>query len=108
MPRLEVLHERGGELDRGPGGSDELIETDYITVYQTVVANFSVLPASGIAPLSLTFLDASTGSITDWEWDFENDGTVDSYVRLTYTLMPGHILSSWRSVAPAARAKKSR
>ena len=32
---------------------------------------------SGSAPLTVNFTDLSTGSPTSWQWDFENDGTVD-------------------------------
>lgn len=38
------------------------------------VANFTVSPASGFAPLSVTFTDASTNVPTAWVWDF-GDGT---------------------------------
>lgn len=42
------------------------------------VANFDASPASGTAPLLVQFTDQSTNTPTSWEWDFENDGTVDS------------------------------
>jgi PKD repeat protein len=29
----------------------------------------------------VSFYDLSLGLLTDWEWDFNNDGTVDSYER---------------------------
>jgi PKD repeat protein len=41
-------------------------------------ADFSATPTTGTAPLQVAFTDASTGSPTSWEWDFQNDGTVDS------------------------------
>lgn len=43
-------------------------------------ANFSADPTSGFAPLQVTFNDASVpgaNPITSWQWDFDNDGTVD-------------------------------
>lgn len=43
-----------------------------------VFADFTATPVRGIAPLSVQFTDTSTGAPTAWEWDFENDGTVDS------------------------------
>jgi PKD repeat protein len=49
-----------------------------ITPLGTPVAGFTVEPMSGEAPLTVQFTDTSTGSITLWEWDFDNDGTVDS------------------------------
>jgi PKD repeat protein len=42
------------------------------------VADFTASPTSGIAPLTVQFTDASTGIITSWAWDFDNNGTVDS------------------------------
>ena len=54
-------------------------------------ADFSATPTSGTGPLDVGFADASTGSPTSWNWDFQNDGTVDSTERnprFTYTL-PG-------------------
>ena len=41
-------------------------------------AAFSATPTSGAAPLGVQFTDASSGGPTAWQWDFENDGTVDS------------------------------
>ena len=42
------------------------------------VARFSYEPTSGPVPLTVTFTDQSTGAITGYAWDFENDGIVDS------------------------------
>jgi len=45
----------------------------------TLKADFEASPTYGKAPLTVTFTDKSTGNPTSWEWDFDNDGTVDSY-----------------------------
>jgi len=42
------------------------------------VANFSGTPTNGAAPLEVSFTDISTGEITGWSWDFDNNGTEDS------------------------------
>ncbi|HQJ88287.1 MAG TPA: PKD domain-containing protein, partial [Methanoregulaceae archaeon] len=66
------------------GGSDTESKTDYITVTPAVVAPvaaFEGTPTSGTAPLTVQFTDASTGDITGWAWDFDNDGTTDSTSR---------------------------
>ena len=42
------------------------------------VANFSGTPVSGTTPLEVSFTDSSTGEITGWSWDFDNNGTEDS------------------------------
>ena len=56
----------------------------------TINADFEADPLSGIAPLTVQFTDLSTpqDSITIWEWDFDYDGTIDSYEQdpeCTYT-----------------------
>ena len=42
-------------------------------------ANFEAEPITGSAPLTVQFTDLSSGDIQTWEWDFDLDGTVDSY-----------------------------
>jgi len=42
-------------------------------------AGFEASPTYGTAPLAVTFTNKSTGAIIQWQWDFDNDGTVDSY-----------------------------
>jgi PKD repeat protein len=39
------------------------------------VADFSASPTNGSAPLSVTFTDASSGTITAWSWTFGDGGT---------------------------------
>ncbi|PAV14425.1 cell surface protein [Methanosarcina spelaei] len=45
------------------------------------VANFTVNVTSGTAPLDVQFTDASTGTVSSYAWDFNNDGNVDSSKR---------------------------
>jgi PKD repeat protein len=55
--------------------------TDIITVTYSDAApdaQFSATPHSGPVPLTVQFTDESTGGITSWEWDFDNDGSTDS------------------------------
>ncbi len=44
-------------------------------------AGFEANPISGTASLTVQFSDLSIpqGSIISWQWDFQNDGTIDSY-----------------------------
>lgn len=61
----------------GPGGSDTLTKTDYITVNSgtgDVTANFSGTPTSGAPPLVVNFTDQSVGSISLRVWDFGDGG----------------------------------
>lgn len=40
---------------------------------------FTAEPTTGHAPLTVSFSDHSAGNIVSWEWDFDDDGTVDSF-----------------------------
>ncbi|AKB51994.1 Chitin binding protein [Methanosarcina barkeri str. Wiesmoor] len=42
------------------------------------VADFEADVTSGIGPMIVNFTDLSTRSPDTWEWDFNNDGTIDS------------------------------
>ncbi|MDG6242844.1 MAG: S-layer protein domain-containing protein [Methanolobus sp.] len=62
--------------------SDVETKTDFITVnsvplVMTPTADFTANITSGDAPLTVQFTDAST-NVTEWYWDFNNDGTNDS------------------------------
>jgi CSLREA domain-containing protein len=58
----------------GPGGTDTMMKTDYLTVYQPVVANFSGDPISGPVPLQVTFTNLSTGDYDTCSWTFGDGG----------------------------------
>ena len=79
--------------------NDGVIDTDTTTATVSdteSVADFAATPATGPEPLIVAFTDTSTSydGITAWEWDFDNDGTVDStqqnptheYAEGTYTV----------------------
>nr|WP_269851946.1 PKD domain-containing protein [Methanosarcina horonobensis] len=63
-------------------GSDSEVKVGYIVVSELVpeapVAAFTAIPTSGTAPLTVNFTDESTGSVSSYAWDFNNDGIVDS------------------------------
>jgi len=44
-------------------------------------AMFSATPVTGYVPLGVQFIDRSIGNVDTWQWDFNNDGTVDSTSR---------------------------
>lgn len=41
-------------------------------------AEFGVLPENGQAPLEVHFIDLSMGEVDNYQWDFNNDGYIDS------------------------------
>ncbi len=59
------------------GGSDTHTEPNYVHVTDPgpPVADFSGTPRSGDALLNVSFTDESEGVITDWLWDFGDEGT---------------------------------
>jgi PKD repeat protein len=75
-------------------GSNLSLKTNLIQVnaLQPPVANFTADTLSGDAPLTVHFTDLSTGIINSQEWDFDNDGTIDSTEQNpTYTFnIPGN------------------
>jgi PKD repeat protein len=69
----------------GPGGSDTEAKTHYVRVSdKPVIANFTVYPVSGPAPLAVQFADASAGDVTAWQWDF-GDGLTGTQPSPTHT-----------------------
>jgi VCBS repeat-containing protein len=61
----------------GACGSNFKTKSSYITIYAPSVANFTTTPNKGNIPLSVNFVDISTGTITSWSWNF-GDGTTST------------------------------
>ena len=60
-------------------GSDTVTRNNYVTVGQPLAAvSFTATPSSGVRPLTVAFTDTSTNTPVAWEWDFNNDGVIDS------------------------------
>lgn len=57
--------------------SDDIIAEDYIEV-TNFRADFTADGIRGNAPFTVQFTDQSFGSPTSWQWDFDNDGLIDS------------------------------
>jgi PKD repeat protein len=57
----------------GPGGSSTHTGEFGVTA-PPLVASFSASPLVGIAPLSVHFVDTSTGDVTSWSWSFSDGG----------------------------------
>lgn len=50
-------------------------------VYHPPDTDFKADVTSGAAPLTVQFTDTTIQSVKTWEWDFDNDGTIDSTER---------------------------
>jgi len=63
----------------GPDGSDIVAKTDFVevTLYPGL-ANFIAEPTYGDGATTVQFTDMSIGNVTNWAWDFESDGIIDS------------------------------
>jgi len=72
----------------GPGGTDTLTRTRYITVIEPPpVAGFAAAPRSGVRPLTVNFTDASTGAVSTWLWNFGDAVTsTNQHPTHTYTV----------------------
>ncbi len=64
---------------KGRGGQDTQTINEYITVNMVPLkADFEASPASGTAPLSVSFSSKAEGEITGWLWDFGDGKTTES------------------------------
>jgi PKD repeat protein len=79
----------------GPGGSSTKTKAGYIVVGDGAAqlrAEFTGSGRDGTIPRTCRFTDMSSGQVASWEWDFNNDGVVDSTLQnpsYTYTT-PGN------------------
>jgi len=80
----------------GPGGTDLELKTAYVTVNaKAPVADFSVTPDEGFAPLVVQFTDLSTGGLaTGWSWNFgDGNGSTQQHPAHTYTARGNYSVS---------------
>jgi len=52
--------------------------SNVVSVITSPELKFSAEPTSGVSPLTVQFIDESPHLFSSWEWDFNNDGIVDS------------------------------
>jgi PKD repeat protein len=63
-------------------------------------AAFKAFPTSGMAPLNVNFTNESAGTVTSWQWDFE-DGSISDQQNPTYTYnYPGTYTVSLTAIGP--------
>ncbi|MDQ7024849.1 MAG: PKD domain-containing protein, partial [Anaerolineae bacterium] len=54
------------------------IQLSEVVVQLPPIAAFTFNPQSGNAPLTVSFVNQTSGDVTGYEWDFDGDGVVDS------------------------------
>ena len=60
----------------GPAGSDTVTESDLIMVrYPVPQSDFTAVPIDGTVPLTVDFTSLSTGTMTEWLWEFGDGHT---------------------------------
>lgn len=96
----------------GPGGSDAQTITDCVTA-RTIppAAAFHAAPTRGLAPLEVSFTDASTGKVTAWSWDFgDGETSTEQNPIHTYTAAGSHTvkLTVTGPAGEHSEAKKTR
>jgi len=72
----EKVYARAKAIDGAGNESNFSSPSDPITVNH--IADFTADITSGNAPLLIHFMDNSPGFPISWEWDFDNDGEIDS------------------------------
>lgn len=73
----QVVVQLGGEGHDVPG-QFYFDDIELLPIQTGLVADFSGTPTSGFTPLTVQFTDLSTGGPQTWQWDFDNDGVIDS------------------------------
>ena len=60
-----------------------LTESEIQELYEEepLSSNFVILPENAYIGEQIQFTDTSTGNPITWEWDFENDGILDSFIQ---------------------------
>ncbi|AKB51859.1 Chitin binding protein [Methanosarcina barkeri str. Wiesmoor] len=68
-----------GTTNGGMDALQQILVVEYQKEQEAApVANFTTNVTTGTAPLEVQFTDASTGTVSSYSWDFDNDGNVDS------------------------------
>lgn len=84
---------------RGPCGEDTMTITDYITVYEPPFADFTNFPSGACDSATINFYNHSTGTITDYHWDF-GDGTTSDEENPVHTFSVGTFTVSLTVTGP--------
>jgi PKD repeat protein len=95
---------------RGPNGVSEVVRPGLVEVFAPTDAPDAAFHASvteGVAPLSVSFTDDSTGEVTDWIWSF-GDGDTSFEQNPTYVYQLPGVYSVTLNIAGPAGADITR
>lgn len=85
------------------------IYSDLPVISETqLIADFNSDVLSGSTPLTVHFSDLSLGNPTSWEWDFDGDNIIDSYLQnpeFTYTISGMYTVSLTVSNGDSTKTK---
>ncbi|MCD4683924.1 MAG: FG-GAP-like repeat-containing protein, partial [Bacteroidales bacterium] len=70
-----------GSMEMVAGGRDGKLYcySGGINSITPLIADFIADTTFGYIPFDVSFMDLTSGNVTNWEWDFDNDGIADSY-----------------------------
>ena len=91
-------------------GSNSIVKTQYITVYDTPTVNMTSSQAVGCRNLTVSFQDQSSisgSTITEWTWDF-GDGSISNLQNPTHTYTASGSYSVKLTVKTAQGCTKTR
>ncbi|NOT30884.1 MAG: PKD domain-containing protein [Planctomycetes bacterium] len=95
--------------ETGPGGANTRTRTNYITVNEAPpVAEFVGSPLSGVAPLSVSFTNQSTGSVTTHAWTFGDGGTSSAASPSRSYTLPGTYTVALTETGPGGADTRTR
>jgi PKD repeat protein len=77
----------------GPGGSNSLVRSSYVTAYEAVNAQFAGSPTTGAAPLSVSLTNQSTGDYDTCAWQFGDGATSSDCDDPTYSYTAAGVYS---------------
>lgn len=75
--------------------------------YAKPVVNFTASPASGVAPLSATFSNTTTGQVTTWSWSFGDGATAATKTPSHVYSAPGTYTVTLTATGPGGAASKT-
>jgi len=82
--------------------SSSLTQSNLISVVPVPPPGFVAAPTSGRGPLTVTFMDTTVGSITNWFWDFGDGDTTNLAINtVTYTYATAGVYSVTESITGA-------